>query len=220
MNRPTALIADDEPLLREQLAAHAGAALARAAGRGPGAQRPRGGRAVRRAAAAGRVSRCPHAGHQRRRGGALHRPACRGRVRHRVRPVRRPGVPPGRDRLHRQAGRARAPARLGAAPAGSAARRRRRPATRVRGLAGAHGQGIAPARERDRGTCSGSRPRSATRFASSASSRSLYLRSDAKYTAGRLGGRRGADPHARCASSPMRSTRAASCRCIARRSST
>ena len=145
--KPTALIAEDEPLLAAELQAE----LARlwpelrvVASVGHGARR---GRAALRAAARRALPRHPHAGHRagskpRRRSprtGPTTRRCAADRVRHRLRPVRAAGVRARGRRLPAEAGRARAPARRPARAlqaALAAAARRQRDAARVEAALG------------------------------------------------------------------------------------
>ncbi len=119
--RVTALIAEDEPMLRAQLRTRLAAGVAGARDRRRGGKRRAGAGAGGRARARHRVPRHPHAGQGRSRRRGCNRRRLSRRLRHRLRRVRGQRLRAGRGRLCAEAGHRRARRQAGR-PAQAAAR--------------------------------------------------------------------------------------------------
>ncbi len=171
--RPTALIADDEPLLREAFARQ----LALAWPELEIVAEARNGReavqAVRGQTAGHLFSRRADAGRVGRGGGTADRPPRAPGVRHGLRPLRRAGLRAGRARLPREAGRARSSRGNGSAAQGAAGERRSRRRTRTSCCASSRSRLQSSRARRARNRCAGSARKWARRCGSSRPTTSL-----------------------------------------------
>ena len=221
---PRALIADDEPLLRERLAALLARLWPELQVVARGAQRARGGRAVRRSTQPEIVFLDVHMpglnGIEAAR--AIARRA-RDRLRHRLRAVRGAGLRAGRDRLPGQALRRAAAGRHGAAPAGSGCTS----ACRALPRRPTRGSSTTAARPACRARCASVTPAPATVAAMDPRLGGHEREADPgragrlpalgrEVHAGGVGRRRGADPQDDPRTGRRARPASASCRCTAR----